>query len=116
MTHSQIADHLERFVRTHFAVAVGDPGFSRSALLFEAGYVDSVGVVELLAFIKREFDVDIPDEALFPETFGTIDNIARVVAELAEETSRHDAKVSAAPNAALTQLSRPPEVTNETFV
>jgi acyl carrier protein len=82
MTREQIAARLERFVRANFGVADGDPGFSRSARLFEEGYVDSVGVVEVLTFLQAEFGVEIPDEALAPEHFESIDDIARVVAEL----------------------------------
>jgi len=79
MTHDQIAARLEGFVRRHFGVARDDPAFSRRAHLFQDGYVDSLGVVELLAFIHEEFGVEVPDEALVPDRFETIEDIARVV-------------------------------------
>ena len=41
--------------------------------------MDSLGVVGLLAFIHEEFGVEVPDEALVPERFETIEDIARVV-------------------------------------
>jgi acyl carrier protein len=79
MTHDQIAARVEGFVRKRFAVVGDDPGFSRRVGLFRDGYVDSLGVVELLAFIQDEFGVEVPDEALVPERFETIEDIARVV-------------------------------------
>jgi acyl carrier protein len=80
MNAAQIADRVEQYVRTQFRVAPGDTRFSRSLPLFEAGYVDSVGVVELLAFLTEEFAVELPDDALMSDEFSTIDGIAAIVA------------------------------------
>jgi acyl carrier protein len=79
VTEEQVAERVERYVRTQFRVAPGDQRFSRSLALFEAGYVDSVGVVELLAFLSEEFAVQLPDDALMSEEFSTITGIAAIV-------------------------------------
>jgi acyl carrier protein len=82
MIHAHVAERIERFVRTQFRVAAGDARFSRSQPLFELGYVDSVGVVELLAFVTQEFRIEVPDEMLTSEEFSTIDGIAAIVCRL----------------------------------
>lgn len=79
MTQVEVAERVEGYIRIQFRVAAGDARFSRSLPLFEAGYVDSVGVVELLTFISEEFAVDLPDDALMSDEFSTIDGIAAVV-------------------------------------
>lgn len=79
MTAAQVADRVERYIRTQFRVTPGDTRFSRSLPLFEAGYVDSVGVVELLVFLTEEFAVHLPDDALMSDEFSTIDGIAAIV-------------------------------------
>ena len=79
MTPDQIAERIEGFVRTHFRVAATDTRFSRSQRLFDLGYVDSVGVVELLAFLDDEFGVEVPDETLISNEFSTIEGIAGIV-------------------------------------
>jgi acyl carrier protein len=84
MIHTHVAERIERFVRIQFRVAAGDTRFSRSQPLFELGYVDSVGVVELLAFVTQEFRIDLPDETLTSEEFSTIDGIAAIVCRLAQ--------------------------------
>ena len=89
MTHDQIAARLEGFVRRHFGVARDDPAFSRRAHLFQDGYVDSLGVVELLAFIHEQFGVEVPDEELVPDRFETIEDIARVVHGLVDGEREH---------------------------
>lgn len=88
MDSPDIADRIERFLRASFAIAGDDPGFTRAVDLFEAGYVDSVGVVETLAFIAETFGVEVPDEALLSDGFATIDGMAQVVAGLVAERAR----------------------------
>jgi acyl carrier protein len=82
MTSDGIAGRIETFIRTQFAISPSDPRFNRSALLFENGYVDSVGAVELLAFVQDAFRVTIPDDELLSDEFSTIDGIATVIDRL----------------------------------
>ena len=83
MDEHEVAGRLEHFVRDTFAVAPQDHRFGRDVDLFEAGYVDSVGLAELLGFLEEEFGVEVPDAELVSDDFTTIDGIARVVTRLA---------------------------------
>jgi acyl carrier protein len=49
--------------------------------LFEEGYVDSMGVIELLEFLRQEFAVEVPDEDLLSDDFLSIAGIARIVSQ-----------------------------------
>jgi len=83
-----IATSLETYIRREFRiVGSGDPRF-RNAHLFEGGYVDSAGVVELIMFIESTFNVKLEDEHVFSEHFTTINGIAGLVAGCA---AGHDA-------------------------
>ena len=84
MTQSEIAGRIEQFVRTQFSISPSDPNFGPGADLFEGGYVDSVGLAELLAYIEEEFGVAVPDDDLLAEEFATIDGMAATVARLAD--------------------------------
>jgi len=87
MSSQQVADQIEQFVRSRFRVAKGDTRFSRAQPLFEMGYVDSIGFVELLAFLNEQFHVEVPDDVLMSEEFSTIDDIALIVARLSNGRS-----------------------------
>ncbi len=78
------ANEIETFVRDNFAVAAGDPHFGRDSDLFDAGYVDSVGLVELLAWVEERFGIEVPDDVLVSDEFTTIDGMARVLARLSD--------------------------------
>ena len=41
--------------------------------------VDSFSIIEIVLFIERKFGKLIPDHLLVPETFATLDNLAKVV-------------------------------------
>jgi acyl carrier protein len=91
VTLNGLGDRIEEFIRDQFAIAPSDKRFNRSVPLFEHGYVDSMGVVELLAFLKEEFGVAIPDHELLSDDFSTIDGIAALVDRLRRDVSRQSA-------------------------
>jgi acyl carrier protein len=75
-----VADRIEQFIRRQFRIVSSpDAPFSRDAHLFESGYVDSAGVVELIAFVETTFDVKLEDEHVFSEQFTTVNGITAIV-------------------------------------
>lgn len=84
MTHDEIAERLEAFIRTQYSISADDPGFTRDVDLFDLGYVDSIGLVELLAFISTSFEVEIEDDDLLSDEFSNIDGMAKIVCRQAE--------------------------------
>jgi acyl carrier protein len=79
---ARVATDVEAYVRTRFSVPATDTVFTRTVDLFEEGYVDSTGLVELIAHVEQLYGVRLPEEALFDPSFSHIDGIARVVADL----------------------------------
>ena len=75
----KIEPHIEEFIRTQFNVSPTDPGFGREANLFEEGYIDSMGFVELLEFLNKEFKVEISDDDLLSDDFSSIAGMAGIV-------------------------------------
>jgi len=82
MTPEAYAAVLETFIRKNFQVQDDDPYFDENVNLWEQGYVDSRGVVEVIAFLEDRFKVTIPDEMLFSPDFTSIAGISKLIAEL----------------------------------
>jgi acyl carrier protein len=57
-----------------------DRGLTDSASLLGQGIIDSTGVLELVAFLEREFRIRIEDEEMLPENLDSIEKIAVFVA------------------------------------
>ena len=79
---TNIADELEQFVRSKYQVRADDPRFSRDVDLWDAGYLDSVGVIEIIAFLEQRVDRLLPESVLFSSRFRSINGIAQLVGEL----------------------------------
>lgn len=88
MSAEKVAASVETLIRARFHVASDDAWFSRKTNLWEQGYVDSIGVVEVISHIETTFDVEVPDEALFDPSFTSIDGIATVISALLSSTTR----------------------------
>lgn len=82
MTTTDIAGELDRFVRAYGQVPADDQALSPRTDLWEEGYLDSAGVVEMIDFIEQTFSVHVPDEALFLPEFTCIEGMAEVVTRL----------------------------------
>jgi acyl carrier protein len=50
-----------------------------SEALLESGILDSLGVLDLVQFIEKEFSILVSDDELTPENFQTIDRIAAFI-------------------------------------
>ena len=74
----EITQKIFEFVRDYFEIG-DDSDYTTDVHLFDAGFVDSLGAVEIIAFVEREFDIKITqkDITLFP--MNTIEEIAEVV-------------------------------------
>ena len=53
-----------------------DNGLDENTSFLENGVIDSTGVLELVEFLEKTFQIDVEDEELIPEN---LDSIAAVV-------------------------------------
>jgi methoxymalonate biosynthesis acyl carrier protein len=76
MRQDNIMLELRSFIQERFQVPENDPDFSDDVNLFDYGYVDSFGAVELTCFVKENFSVEINDSDLVAFPLNTIREIA----------------------------------------
>jgi acyl carrier protein len=78
MVVDPVLPRVRGFVLAHFPLArkrsVGDQD-----PLLSRGIVDSLGILDLVGFVEREFGIKVADDELLPEHFESIANIARFV-------------------------------------
>jgi acyl carrier protein len=55
--------------------------------LLESGVIDSLGVLELVAFLQQEFGIAISDDDLTPENFKSIECMAQFVESMLQAQS-----------------------------
>lgn len=86
-----IADGIEAFVRSEGQVGDDEP-LDRTVELFEAGYLDSLGVLRLVRYVESTFGVTLSEDDLLSPDFTTIEGLSRIVmtAQLRNATEDSD--------------------------
>jgi len=76
MQPDAVTGQIEAFLKKQFPLTrkVG-----RNDALLENGLLDSLGILEIVAFLEQEFRITIADEELLPENFQSITCLATFV-------------------------------------
>lgn len=78
MNHDNTPGRIRHFILNQFPLArqraIGDDD-----PLLRTGILDSLGILEVVAFIETEFEITVADEELVPESFESIATMARFV-------------------------------------
>lgn len=84
MHTDEIRSELRKFIRLQFAIPENDPDFSDDIDLFNYGYIDSFGAVELTGFIERQFGTTFADSDWTKFPLNSIREISTFVAKRLE--------------------------------
>ncbi len=76
---SPVPEAIREYIVREFLFGAADETFTDEDSLIDAGIIDSVGVLELVAFLQRRFGVEVMDADLVPEHFDSIAGMARFV-------------------------------------
>ena len=77
--HDRITAVIEHHLRTTANIRADDAGFGHHTDLFDSGYVDSLALVALTAFLEDTFAITLTEDDLFAVDFTTIAGIARLI-------------------------------------
>ena len=73
-----VENQIENYIREHFEIG-DDPDLTPDTHLFDEGFVDSFGAVEMIAFVEETFAIEITQRDLTLYPMNTINEIATVV-------------------------------------
>jgi len=79
MELESIKSELKNYIRQNYRIAQDDPDFNDSVHLYDYGYVDSFGSVQLKAFIESKFTVQFSQKDLTTLRLNTIEEMAAFV-------------------------------------
>ncbi len=88
-TPDEIRETIRQFLQEHFPSATVETLEDHSSLI-ELGVIDSIGILDVLSFLEREFQVTIRDAELGPHDFESI-------AALTQLVDRHLARLTERP-------------------
>lgn len=70
---------IRSFVLSNFLFTNDASKLADDRSLLESGVMDSTGVLELIAFLEREFGITLADEEMIPENLDSIDRLVAFV-------------------------------------
>jgi acyl carrier protein len=73
---TDIEQKIRQFITDNFLFREDRASLTDAESLLEAGVIDSTGVLELVAFLEREFGLAVDDAEIVPEN---LDSISRIV-------------------------------------
>ncbi len=75
----QLEERLLSFIRSDL-MSSSDEQIGPEDSLIERGLLDSIALVQLIAFLEEEAGVKVPDREITPDNFDTVKRIAEFVA------------------------------------
>jgi acyl carrier protein len=79
-----VAERLRKFLVKQFP-AMKNVGNEEP--LLNNGLIDSLGVLDVVAFIEKEFGISVSDEDLLPENFGSVRSLSNFVGQKTNSTT-----------------------------
>lgn len=75
----RIFEKLEKVLLAEIAVGLGRTSLEPDEDLLEQGIIDSLGLMKLIAFMEKTFDIKIIDEEIVPENFQCLNSMVKLV-------------------------------------
>jgi acyl carrier protein len=72
-----IQKELRQFIASELGRDVS--GVEDGESLLEAGVIDSMGVLELVSFIEKQYRIAVAEDEMMPENFDSVDAIAAFI-------------------------------------
>ena len=74
-----VEHEVRTFLAENFSLGRDVSHLAGTQSLTERGFIDSVGIVEVLTFLETRYEIQINDDETVPENIDTIDNIVRFI-------------------------------------
>ena len=72
----KISDQIRKYIQAEIA---NGREITEDESLLEAGILDSLAIVKLVAYVEDEFDMEIPDADFDPDNFESVTAITRLI-------------------------------------
>ena len=70
-----IENQIREFIKENFLFGGDDSHLKADDSFLDNGIIDSTGVLELVAFVEQNFNIEVNDEELLPENLDSIRNL-----------------------------------------
>jgi len=72
----ELKDQIRTYIMDNILLGSADQSIADDDSFLEYGIIDSTGILELVAFVEDEFNIEVGDEELIPDNFDSIEKLA----------------------------------------
>ena len=77
---STLVSHLVRtFVAKNFLFSERDYPYGDDASFLEEGVIDSLGIMELVSFVEKQFAISVADHEILPSNFDSVTQLSQFI-------------------------------------
>lgn len=77
--NGEIKKEIKNFIVSNYLRGLRGGALSDDDSFLEEGIIDSIGVIELAAFIQKRFGIRIKVPEIIPENFDTLNNLEKYI-------------------------------------
>jgi acyl carrier protein len=75
----QMEEQIKNFIAQNLLYSVDGFTYSEEASFLQEGIIDSLGVMQLVEFVERDFDISVDQQEVTPDNFGSVGKLAGFV-------------------------------------
>lgn len=75
----EIIQNIRRFILENYLFGYVETELSNEMSFLGYGVIDSLGIVELLTYIEKEFDIAVSNDEILPDNLDSVDSVSRFV-------------------------------------
>ncbi len=79
-----VINKVEKFILDEFPLA-RQRRIARDTSLLDNGFVDSIGILEIVTFIESEFNITVSDEEILADHFNSINSLSEFINNRTED-------------------------------
>jgi len=76
---NDIKEDIRRFITANYLKNLADNKLADNDSFLEQSIIDSIGVIELAAFIQKKYRIKIEVAEIVPENFDTLNNLEKYI-------------------------------------
>ena len=80
-TLEQVTQRIRAFIFDNYLFGYSENEFSDDASFLDYGVMDSLGIMELITFIEKEFSIDVADSEIVPDNLDSVSRVSRFILE-----------------------------------
>jgi acyl carrier protein len=75
-----VPSKIRDFIARNFLFSDQGFGYPDNASFLEEGIIDSLGIIELVSFVEKEFAISVADQELLPANFDSVQALTTYIA------------------------------------